>query len=298
MAPRPINVLSLCSGIGGIELGLKLATGGAARTVCYVEREGYPAAVLAARMEEGHLDPAPIWSDLRTFDAGAWRGVVDCVTGGYPCQPFSLAGKRRGEDDPRHLWPSVLRVLVESGAAVGFFENVRGHVSKGLSQVLQDLAGVGFDAEWDVFSAEEEGAPHRRERLFLLAHCDSPKHPIRVPRGIETEGSQPCRNGSVQLLARQRTLWGAEPADGGVHVADADGEGPPQQGRVERTEWGRAGNGGSPPRDWWAAEPGMGRVADGVPDRVDRLRALGNGVVPVVAARAFTELAQRAGVLR
>ena len=98
------NVLSVCSGTGGLDLGLRLAVP-CARTVCYLEREAYAAAVLAARMEEEALDAAPIWTDLRTFDGKPWRGVVDCVLGGYPCQPFSFAGKRAGENDERHLWP-------------------------------------------------------------------------------------------------------------------------------------------------------------------------------------------------
>lgn len=149
----PLRVLSLCSGVGGLDLGLQLAAP-ASRVVCWVEGEAYAASVLANRMEEGLLDSAPIWSDLRTFDGRPWRGVVDCVTAGYPCQPFSLAGRRRGADDPRHLWPHVLRVLVECRAPLLFCENVRGHVSKGLGQVLGQLACFGFSAEWDLFSAE------------------------------------------------------------------------------------------------------------------------------------------------
>lgn len=106
MALPAFNVLSLCSGIGGLDLGLRLALP-QARTVCYAEREVYPAAVLAARIADGALDDAPIWSDLRRFDGQPWRGVVDCIIGGYPCQPFSLAGKRLGTRDPRFVWPHI-----------------------------------------------------------------------------------------------------------------------------------------------------------------------------------------------
>lgn len=111
VAPRPLDILSLCSGGAGLDLGVELAVPGS-RVVCFVEREVYAAAVLAARMEDASLPPAPIWSDLRTFDGKPWRGVVDCVTAGYPCQPFSLAGKRLGEKDPRHLWPEVARIIM------------------------------------------------------------------------------------------------------------------------------------------------------------------------------------------
>ncbi len=249
--------ISLCSGVGGIELGLRLACGDAYSTACFVEREAYPAAVLAARMGDGVLAPAPIWSDLRTFDAAAWRGRVDIVTGGYPCQPFSTAGSRRGDQDERHLWPHVLRVLVESEAGILFIENVRGHVSLGLREVLEDLAGVGFNAEWDVFSAEEEGAPHLRERLFVLAYSDSRR--LKEQRQSQPGGQQGARRSEPHGLREVRK----------------------QQHGENR-------------QPWWQVEPVMGRVANGPARRVDQLRALGNGVVPAVAARAWRELTERA----
>jgi DNA (cytosine-5)-methyltransferase 1 len=230
--PQRLNAISLCAGVGGIDLGLAPY----ARTVCYVEREAFSASVLVARMEERALDPAPIWSDLKTFDAAAWRGKVDLVTGGYPCQPWSVAGKRAGADDPRHLWPEVLRVLVESQAPFGFFENVRGHVSKGLREVLEDLARAGFHAEWDVFSAEEEGAPHRRQRLFVFAYARGVS--IRLERGrVEREGREdPLLVGGYGE---------AEP------VAHSDSQGQPQQSGAEREKRRRVGDGreslGDPP---------------------------------------------------
>lgn len=163
-----LRSLSLCAGIGGIDLGLAEWS----RSVCYLEREAFAASVLVARMEDAALDRAPVWSDLRTFDARAWRGSVDLVTGGYPCQPFSFAGKRLGDEDERHLWPEVRRILHDSGAPLAFLENVAGHVSLGLSDVLADLAALGFDAEWCVLRASDVGAPHRRERLFILAYSN------------------------------------------------------------------------------------------------------------------------------
>ena len=170
MATRP-RVLSLCAGIGGLDLGLRLACG--ARTVGYVERDAFAAAVLVARMAEAALDPAPVWDDLSTFDGRAWRGRVDLVAAGIPCQPFSVAGKRRGLADERWLWSDVLRILDETAARALFLENVGGFTRHGLGRVLADLAARGFAAEWDHFRASDVGAPHRRERFFLLAHADA-----------------------------------------------------------------------------------------------------------------------------
>ena len=168
-----MNVLSLCAGVGGLDLGVELATGGDARTVCYVEREAHAAAVLVARMEEALLAPAAVWCDLTTFDGTEWRGVVDLVVAGYPCQPFSTAGKRAGTDDPRHLWPHVARIIRECGAGLVLLENVPGHLSLGFDAVCGDLQGMGYRVAAGVFSAAEVGASHRRERLFIMAHRDN-----------------------------------------------------------------------------------------------------------------------------
>ena len=173
VASSTINVLSLCSGYGGLDLGLDIATGGATRTVCYVEREAFAAAILAARMEEKALDAAPVWSDLRTFDGRPWRGVVDCITGGYPCQPFSFAGKRLGEHDERHLWPDIARIIGEIEPGIVFFENVAGHLTLGFDVVRADLERLGYRVAAGLFSAAEVGAGHRRERLFILGVADN-----------------------------------------------------------------------------------------------------------------------------
>ncbi len=168
-----INGLALCAGGGGLELGVKIALEDAYRTVCYVEHEAYAAAVLAARIKDKALDDAPIWDDLKTFDPGPWRGGVDIVTGGYPCQPFSSAGKRRGKEDPRHLWPWIADHLRCLRPELAFFENVGGHLSLGFREVHQNLRDMGYSVAAGLFSAEETGAPHRRERLFILAHGKS-----------------------------------------------------------------------------------------------------------------------------
>lgn len=163
-----INTLSICSGIAGLDLGVELATGGAARPVCFVEREAFASAILAKRMEEKAVAAAPIWSDLRSFDGKPWRGVVDLIVGGYPCQPFSTAGKRAGADDPRHLWPEIARIIEETQCSIVFFENVSGHLSLGLTEVLRDLERMGFRYSAGLFTAAEVGASHRRERVFIL----------------------------------------------------------------------------------------------------------------------------------
>jgi len=166
------RILSLCSGVGGIELGFKLAVP-SARTVGYIENEAFACSILEARMQDKTLDEAPIWTDLKTFDGRAWRGKVDCLTGGYPCQPFSVAGKKLAEKDPRHLWPEIKRLITEIEPPICFFENVGGHLRLGFEQVANDLSELGYKVKAGLFTAQEVGATHKRERLFILAYrCD------------------------------------------------------------------------------------------------------------------------------
>lgn len=172
MDSRTFRILSLCSGVGGIELGFKLAVP-KARTVGYIENEAFACSILEARMQDKTLDEAPIWTDLKTFDGRAWRGKVDCLTGGYPCQPFSVAGKKLGEKDPRHLWPEIKRIIKEIEPSICFFENVGGHLRLGFEQVANDLSELDYKVKAGLFTAQEVGAPHKRERLFILAYrCD------------------------------------------------------------------------------------------------------------------------------
>ncbi|WP_454283664.1 DNA cytosine methyltransferase [Roseovarius sp. MBR-79] len=135
---RPRHGLSLCAGGGGLDLGLTLAEPGF-HTRAFVEWEDWPRTVLIAAQRAGYFAPAPIWDDLRSFDARAFRGAFDTVLAGYPCQPFSAAGKRGGADDPRHLWPDVARVIGECSPEWVFLENVPGHVTLGLETVLREL---------------------------------------------------------------------------------------------------------------------------------------------------------------
>ena len=245
------NVLSLCTGIGGLDLGVGSVL--PTRTVCYVEREYACCQLLAHRMAEGSLDAAPICTDLHGFSGCEWRGSVDLVTCGYPCQPYSNAGAMRGGDDERDLWPEVRRVLREVGPGVVFLENVPGHLRLGFDRVLGDLADLGFDAEWGLVRASDVGAPHRRERLFVLGYTDRARLPRRVRPGVKY---------SVQGHA-----WPGGP----------------------ESDWSKVDE-----QDWPAIERQLCGETDGLPKRVDRLRALGNAVVPQQAAYAFELLLRRA----
>lgn len=170
--PKHLNILSICTGGAGLDLGVELAIP-SSRSVCMVEREAFAVAQLVSAMEAGLLAPAPIWSDARTFNGRAWRGLVDGLIGGIPCQPHSLAGKRLGEDDERDLWSDARRIIVQSGAWFVLIENVRGILSSGgAERVWRDLHRLGFTVEGGLFTASEVRASHERERFFILAVAD------------------------------------------------------------------------------------------------------------------------------
>lgn len=271
--------LALCAGAGGLELGLSVALP-RYRTVGWVERDAYAASALVVRMEEAALDDAPVWSDVATFDGRRWRGIVDIVTAGWPCQPFSVSGRRGGCADKRHLWPHVRRILAETEAPLLFAENVPGHVGLGLDTVYADLRAMGYGVEAGLFSAAEVGAPHDRRRLFLLAYAD------RV---------------AVRKLARH-ILEGREADFCGREIPGGYWYGGQGVDNLVPDGYG-AGTGFFPPGpdafDAWerllAAQPGLQpalpRSADGLAHRLDRYRLAGNGVCPLEAAYAFATLA-------
>lgn len=192
-----LHSIALCAGVGMLDEGLGAGLdylGIAHRAVCYVEREAPAAGQLAGLMAAGIIDQAPVWSDLTTFNARAWRGRVHCVTAGFPCQPWSSAGKRLGMRDPRWLWPSIAGIIERSGAQLAYLENVRQLVGAGgLAPVLGDLADLGFDAEWEVLRASDVGAAHRRERVFILAYRDGARDWLGSGR---IHDAQPHRSGS------------------------------------------------------------------------------------------------------
>ncbi len=283
-----MNGLALCAGIGGMELGLKIALGSAYRCVCYVEREAFSASILMARMEDKALDRAPIWNDVATFKGHRWRGLVDIITAGYPCQPFSTAGKRLGEKDRRHLWPDIARIIDSVQPSLCFLENVPGHIGVGLEQVRADLLRMGYGVSAGLFSAAEVGAPHRRQRLFILAHRDGGGCKVERVGGVSSDGNEGSggnANGCVPELGNTngpRLEGRSKPEQESFHQQLAWPPGP----EVEPSEW--------PPN---APEPAVCRDADGSACRVDRLRSLGNSVVPDVAALAFRSLCITSGVM-
>jgi DNA (cytosine-5)-methyltransferase 1 len=184
-----ITHLSLCSGYGGIDLGLRRAIGSSLRTVAYAEIEAFACELLLARMEGQQIDPAPIWPDLKSFPWESFRDRVDILSGGYPCQPFSAAGKRLGKDDPRHLWPFIADGIQVLRPRLCFFENVEGHISLGLRDVIEELGRLGYAATWGVFSASEVGAPHQRKRVFILAN-DQRERIEELGRQVSTNAEQ------------------------------------------------------------------------------------------------------------
>ena len=166
------TVISFCSGYGGIERGLELS-GYNHRLIAFCEIEAYVQKLTLEKMEKGQMVSAPLWTDLKTFPAQIFRDKVDLLLAGYPCQPFSQAGRRGGPDDPRHLWPCIKEHIRTIRPVRCFFENVQGHITLGLSTVISDLEELGYRATWGIFSAEEVGAPHQRKRVFILADATS-----------------------------------------------------------------------------------------------------------------------------
>ena len=231
--------LSLCSGAGGLDLGLTIAIPGY-RAVGYVERDAFAASILVARMEDASLDRTVIWDDVATFDGRPWRGAVDIVTAGYPCQPFSVAGKRRGADDPRHLWPHVARIIGECEPPFVFLENVAHHLRLGFPEVASGLVGMGYRLAAGLFTAAEVGAPHKRERLFILAIREGDAladparllwHPVewREPDGTaaalaDAEGERQREPADEADAVAGSGPARDEPRDDGCNVADAHGE--------------------------------------------------------------------------
>ena len=261
-----MNELALFAGAGGGILGGHLLGW---RTVCAVEWEPYPASVLLARQNDGLLPPFPIWDDVQTFDGRPWRGRVDVVSGGFPCQDISVAGKGAGIDGERSgMWREMARIICEVRPRYAFIENSPMLTTRGLDRVLSDLASMGFDARWGVLGAADVGAPHQRDRIWVVADANR-KWKLQQERSESNE--------------RRRI------GNGGDEMAYTDSA--QRQGNkcTERSEAQRT-NACKP--SWWKVEPDVGRVADGVAARVDRLKAIGNGQVPAVAATAFRLLSQ------
>ena len=265
--------LSLFSGIGGLDLAAEWA---GFTTVGQCEWADYPTRVL-----EKHWPDVPRWQDIRTLTGDSFyektgMRTVDVISGGFPCQPFSVAGKRRGKEDDRYLWPEMLRVISELRPAWVVGENVAGIVNMALDQVCADLESEDYAVQAFIIPACAVDAPHRRDRCAIIG-CRTleEKHNGKGWRPNSLENSDCVRFGKQGILSQQprRTKFERD----GKDVANADCNGLEEQGMqgLPEKQGASVANGG-----WWPAEPDVGRISYGVPSRVDRLKCLGNAVVP------------------
>jgi DNA (cytosine-5)-methyltransferase 1 len=276
-----MNELALFAGAGGGILGGHLLGW---RTVCAVEWEAYPASVLCARQNDGLLPSFPIWDDVQTFDGKPWKGIVDVVSGGFPCQDISAAGGGAGISGSRSsMWKHMARIVCEVRPKFVFVENSPMLTSRGLGVVLADLAEMGFDAEWGVLGAANVGAPHLRERIWICAKqreflSHSQYNGIgwwkQFKESVEEKNGDVANSSLSRLKTRNQS-----PSRPKQYILE-------KQFRRSSNEQGKT-------KYDWPSEPNMGRVADGVAARVDRLKAIGNGQVSRVASTAWKLLNER-----
>ena len=309
-----LKILDLFSGIGGFSLGLEAT--GHFETAAFCEIEPYCKQVL-----KKHWPTVPIFDDIRQLK-GTDIGTIDIITGGYPCQPFSVAGKQKAEQDPRHLWPEYFRLIQELRPTWVIGENVSGHIKLGLDSVLEDLASEGYSTRTFSISASSIGANHKRERVWTVAYSGSIANAMRgIDNSLSKESrswsyyegrgrgnangiSHPSTNerlDSKDVENSRRTLWqrgqfskenedeiGKENANqferssstSKIDVADTDSKRQQEQWRPISVERQRKEGQELECKSWWESEPRVGRVAHGIPKRVDRLKTLGNAVVP------------------
>lgn len=252
-----MNELHLFAGSGGGILGGILL---GHTTVCAVEIEPYCREVLLQRQRDGMLPRFPIWDDVRTFDGKPWRGRVDAVCGGFPCQDISAAGKGAGITGERSgLWSEMLRIVSEVRPRNVFVENSPMLTIRGLGVVLGGLAQMGYDARWGVFSAADIGARHIRERIWILADTNKIKHPEFQSSERRSDRFRPHHAADWQQLCANTNNFRNAESDSALS-------------------------------GWWKTEPGLARLVNGVANQMDRLAATGNGQVPAVAALAWNYL--------
>lgn len=243
----PMRELALFAGVGGGILGGSILGW---RTVCAVERDAFAASILAARQNDKTLPVFPIWDDVTTFDGTPWRDCVDIISGGFPCQDISCAGKGAGITGERSgLWKEFLRIISEVRPKFAFIENSPMLTSRGLETVLKDLAALGFDAKWCVLAADQCGAVHKRERIWILA-----ADPKKV------------RQSNLKRLARQCSdkfkIWQHSEFDACVDDAPL----------------------------WQSTDRASDVLGDWLPTGLDEIAAIGNAQVPIVAAQAYSNL--------
>jgi DNA (cytosine-5)-methyltransferase 1 len=262
-----MNELALFAGAGGGILGGKILGW---RTVCAVEWEPYAASVLCARQNDGLLPPFPIWDDVQTFDGKPWNGIVDVVSGGFPCQDISAAGKGDGLDGERSgMWKHMARVVGEVRPRFVFVENSPMLTTRGGTRVIGDLTALGYDCRWTVMGAADVGANHQRDRMWIVGQSKRTGLEGQRSQSGQSKISKPWDTSSLAYSQDCWNVWRDR-----------------FMGTVEQEHnQGRSQADGS--REWWKVEPNVGRVVDGVAARVDRLKAIGNGQVPLCAATAF-----------
>ena len=293
-----LKILDLFSGIGGFSLGLEST--GHFETAAFCEIEPYCQKVL-----KKHWPDVPIFDDIRKLK-GKDIGAIDIITGGYPCQPFSVAGKQKAEQDPRHLWPEYFRLIKELRPTWVIGENVSGHIKLGLDTVLEDLASEGYSTRTFSISASSIGANHKRERIWIIANSNGSKF-LEENSSVRSEGTESIRSniGSIcenisktndvansdkmqrQFLCGQESEQtqttferSSERSGASNHVADTNSERQQEQWWPISVERQRKKGQELKCESWWEFEPRVGRVAHGIPKRVDRLKTLGNSVVP------------------
>jgi len=274
MNKENLNELALFAGAGGGILGGHLLGW---RTVCAVEWEPYPASVLCARQNDGLLPPFPIWDDVQTFDGKPWRGIVQVVSGGFPCQDISAAGKGDGLEGERSgMWKHMARVVGEVRPQYVFVENSPMLTTRGGTRVIGDLTKMGYDCRWTVMGAAHVNAPHQRDRMWIvgeLAHTSSQRSEARPTNSQKRQERKPdqSKHSSFDLANTKNkgNVW--------------------REWELGFTQQEHHSGGGTfnGSRKWWSAEPNVGRVAHGLAARVDRLKAIGNGQVPLCAATAW-----------
>ena len=272
-----MNELHLFAGAGGGILGGQIL---GHTTVCAVEIEKYPRQVLLQRQRDGVLPKFPIWDDVCTFDGKPWRGTVDVICGGFPCQDISAAGKGTGIGGKRSgLWKEYARIIGEIRPKFVFAENSPLLRGRGLDVVLGDLSELGYDARWCVLGAWHVGAPHKRNRMWVLAYPRCQHGKTRDTTQLDSS-KEKWTHGSIHDQSSGK----------GLNVAHADKRRCQKQRQKSKSPTRFSWNGQKNRGSIWATEPSVGRMVNGVARRVDRLKAIGNGQVPAVAATAWNIL--------
>jgi len=274
--------LDLFSGLGGFSLGLE-ATGGF-ETVAFCDIEKFSRKVL-----KKHWPNVKQYKDIKELTYEQIKedtlAPIDIVTGGYPCQPFSIAGSQRGEKDTRHLWPDMFRIVKECKPTWVIGENVSGHIKLGLDTVLQDLESEGYSVRAFSISASSIGANHQRERVWIVAHSNlenTRQHGRRIESTWDTESIGPRTSEETEWSSDSNKINGSSEGASVVgESSDTNSQGlqgrrSEQQLRKDETERPTSWD------SWWESEPSVGRVANGIPHRVDRLKGLGNSLVPAI----------------